>query len=434
MLLSLVGIGGVWSVHAASYNSTNFSINGNLGDSAAGGQSSTSYQLTSGAGESIAGNSSSDSYKLGQGYISTLERSIQVNVQPNGLIGQWTFDQGAGGTIVDESVNATNALFAGAPTYTTGKIGQGLTGFDAIDYVLATNNSTYNVSALTSCVWMNLSATSTNPVAFARANGAFDASGMWSIGFGNGLAPRARLFAGSSATLSSPTSVTLGAWNQVCITYDGANFIMYQNGVQVQSQALTGALGSLTRDVSIGAISNGSQPFDGIVDEAKIYSRALSAAEIKAEYDAQNAGLTSGLSLNQLTPGTSQTRAFDTIVQTDSAGYTLAINQNNNLTSGANSIAPVSGSIASPVSWSEGTTKGLGFTLYGTNATGIPGTWASGASYAAIPGSSTTFYTRTGLNGGAKDIVNMRLRLDVNSSQVAGDYTNRMTITGTMTP
>lgn len=434
VLLSLLGVGGVWSVQAATFNSSNFSINGNLGDSAAGGQSSTNYQLVSAGGESIVGNGSSGSYKLGQGYVATLERSLQLNVQPNGLAGQWTFDQGSGSTVVDESVNSTAALSTGSPTYTTGQIGQGMNGFTTSNYLTATNDSVFNVSALTACVWMNLASTSTNPVAFARSSGAFDTSGMWTIGFGSGLAPRVRLYLASSTTLDSPTNVTLGAWNQVCMTYDGATLVMYQNGVQVQSQALSGAMGSLTRAVSIGALSNGTQPINGSVDEAKIYSRALSATEIKAEYSAQNAGLTSGLSLNQVTPGTSQTRQFDTIIQTDSPGYILAINQNNNLTNGGNTIAPVSGSIASPVSWTEGTTKGLGFTLYGTNATAIPGTWSSGASYASLPGSSTTFYTRTGLNGGAKDYVNMRLRLDVATSQVAGDYTNQMTITGTMTP
>lgn len=434
VLLSLLGIGGVWSAHAATFNSSNFSINGNLGDSAAGGQASTNYQLTSAGGESIAGTSRSSSYKLGQGYVQTLEKSLQLNVQPNGLVGQWSFDQGVGGTVVDESVNSTLALATGAPTYTSGKIGQGMNGFTASDYLLANNDSAYNVTALTSCVWMNLTNTSTNPVAFARSNGNFDASGMWTIGFGSGLAPRVRLYLASSTVLSSPTNVTLGAWNQVCMTYDGAALVMYQNGVEVQRQALSGAMGSLVREVSIGALSNGSQPIDGSVDEAKVYSRALSANEIKAEYDAQNAGLTSGLALDPLVPGVSQTRNFDTIIQTDSPGYTLAINQNNNLTNGGNTIAPVSGSIASPVSWSEGSTKGLGFTLYSTNATAIPGTWGSGGSYAALPGSGTTFYTRTGLNGGAKDILGMRLRLDVSASQVAGNYTNQMVITGTMTP
>src|SRR6478672_4606995 len=80
----------------------------------------------------------------------------------------------------------------------------------------------------------------------------------------------------------------------------------------------------------------------------------------------------------------------------------------------------LSGSIASPVSWSEGSTKGLGFTLYGTNATALPGTWASGSAYAALPSTSTSFYTRSNYTGGSKDILNMRLRLDTATAQNSG--------------
>lgn len=436
LFLSFAGVTGVWSAHATSFSSTNYSINGSLGDSSAGGQTSTNYSLTSSAGESIAGNTSSTSYKLGQGYISTLENSLELRVQPNGLIGHYSFDQGTGGTIVDDSSNSNTATFTGAPTWTTGKVNGGLTGFSATDYASVNANSTYNVSAITACVWMNLATSTTNPVALSRSLGSPDTTGMWSIGYNSGTTPRVRMYAnGTTNTLLNPSAVGTGTWNHVCLTYGGSDFIMYTNGVEADRVTLNDPIVPFSYPLRIGSISSGSQPFSGTVDEVKVYSRVLNAQEIKAEYDAQSAGFGSGLAFqSSVTPGQSQTSSFDTIVQTSSPGYTLAINQNNNLTNGAFTIPAVSGSIASPVAWSEGSTKGLGFTLYGTNATALPGTWNSGNSYAAIPGAGTTFYTRTGYNGGAKDVVNMRLRLDTTTSQVAGNYTNRMTITGTMTP
>lgn len=436
LLLSLVGFTGVWSAQATTFNSTNFSINGSLGDSSAGRQGTSLYQLTSSAGESVAGSGSSNSYKLGQGYVSTLENSLELRVQPNGLIGHYSFDQGSGGTIVDDSSNSNTATFTGTPTWTTGKVNGGLTGFSATDYASVNANSTYNVSAITACVWMNLTTSSSNPVALSRSLGSPDTTGMWSIGFNAGSTPRVRMYAnGVNNVLANPSSVGTGTWNQVCLTYGGGDFIMYMNGAEVNRIALNDPMVSFSYPLRIGAISSGSQPFLGIVDEAKIYSRVLNAQEIKSEYDAQSAGFGSGLAFqSSITPGQSQTSSFDTIVQTSSPGYTLAISQNNNLTNGATVIPSISGSIGSPLAWSEGSTKGLGFTLYGTNATAIPGTWNSGSSYAAIPAFPATFYTRTGYTGGVKDVVNMRLRLDVASSQLAGNYTNQMTITGTMTP
>ncbi len=436
LLLSLVGVSGVWSAHATSFNSTNYSINGSLGDSSAGRQGTSNYQLRSSAGESIVGNSSSASYKLGQGYISTLENSLELRVQPNGLIGHYSFDQGAGGTIVDDSSNSNTATFTGTPTWTTGKVNGGLTGFSATDYASVNANATYNVSAITACVWMNLSSFTTNPVALSRSLGSPDTTGMWSIGFNGGSTPRVRMYAnGVNNTILNPSSVGLGTWNQVCLTYGGGDFIMYTNGIEADRVTLNDPVVPFSYPLRIGSISSGSQPFSGTVDEVKVYSRVLTASEIKAEFNAQSAGFGSGLAFqSSVTPGQSQTSSFDTIVQTSSPGYTLAISQNNNLTNGAFVIPSISGTIASPLAWNEGSTKGLGFTLYGTNATAIPGTWNSGNSYAALPAFPATFYTRTGHTGGVKDVVNMRLRLDTAVSQVAGDYTNQMTITGTMTP
>lgn len=435
-LTGVIFLGGFATASAATFTSPNFSINGALGDSLAGSQTSTNYQLVSTGGQSIAGNSESKSYKLGEGYAAQLENSLELRVQPNGLIGHYSFDQGAGGTVVDDSANSNTATFTGTPTWGTGKLNGGMSGFTASDYASVNADSTYNVSAVTACVWMNLASFSSNPMALTRSLGSPDTSGMWSIGFNNGSTPRVRMFAnGVNNTLLNPSSVGLGTWNHVCLTYDGGDFIMYTNGQEADRVTLNDPMVSFSYPLRFGVISSGSQPLDGSIDEVKIYSRVLNAQEIEAEYDAQSSGFSGGVAFqDSITPGHSQTSSYDAIVQTSAPGYELAVNQNNNLTSGAYTIPAVAGSIGAPTSWSEGSTKGLGFTLYGTNATALPGTWNSGNSYAALPGTSTSFYTRTGYTGGVKDIINMRLRLDVASSQEAGNYTNQMIITGTMTP
>ena len=229
------------------------------------------------------------------------------------------------------------------------------------------------------------------------------------------------------------------SWHHLAITlnYGVANgSTLYVDGTPKKTFTWTP---TQSGSVTIGAVYNGtsySQYFNGAVDHVKIFNRILAADEIAAEYTAQNAGVASGLSLGAITPGTSSTALTDVIVQTDSNGYSLAVNQNNDLTSGAYTIPAVSGSIASPVLWVEGTTKGLGFTLTSTNATAIPGIWSSGASYAALPSTATTFYTRTGTQSSTGDYLTMKLRADVATTQAAtsNNYTNTMTVTGTITP
>ncbi|MES2876133.1 MAG: LamG domain-containing protein [Patescibacteria group bacterium] len=453
VLLSLVGVGGMWSARAASFNSSNFSINGNIGDSAAGGQNSTNYQLTSAAGESIAANSGSKSYKLGQGYISTLENSIQVVTQANGLTAYWPMDDVVSdGTMLDESQNANNGTYSTDSAPFAGKVGSAWSHIgDDQSIAVPHSASLPSGNKMTISAWIY-------PVSFSSERAIitkwdYDQTytsneGAWAFQTGPSF-DELRFFVtdglgddGSHYVDTTNANLAADTWTHVAMVYDGTlvaadRVKLFVNGT-VQTTSITGtisaSLHTSTDPVSVGSFPGLGRYWDGALDEMKLYNRTLSANEVVADYEAGNIGVPAGLSLGAIAPGQSQASAFDSIVQTSAAGYTLAINQNNNLTSGGNTIPAVSGSIASPVSWNEGSTKGLGFTLYGTNATTIPGAWSSGSAYAALPAAATSFYTRTGYTGGTKDILNMRLRLDANASQVPGDYTNQMTITGTMIP
>lgn len=443
VFFSLVGVGGVLSAQAATFNSSNYSVNGNLGDSVSGGQNSTNYQLTSAGGESIAGTSSSGSYKLGQGYVPTLENSLQVVTQQNGLAAYYAFDEPTGTATYDESTNGYNGSLVGTPNRVAGKLNGALEFTGATNYV---NAGTYSIggSAMTVSAWVQGSPLSGEARIAAKSNGQAESDHDWMFGLGAGAGAtetlRIRLKTGgvTSTFATAPLGLVDNTWYHVAFTYDGSNVKAYLNGNEVGSFAKTGTLDQSSLPVRIGSGDDGSggpaAVWDGLIDEVKIYSRSLSQAEVSAEYNANNAGAAAGLALGAVTAGSSRTSPFDVITQTSAGGYTLAISQNNDLTNGGNTIPGVSGSIASPVPWSEGSTKGLGFSLYGTNATAIPGIWNAGSAYAALPTTATSFYTRSNYTGGGKDIVNMRLRLDTQASQAMGSYTNQMTITGVKIP
>ena len=140
----------------------------------------------------------------------------------------------------------------------------------------------------------------------------------------------------------------------------------------------------------------------------------------------------SALTYASLVPNVPQTASYGAQVQTDAAGYSLAIAQNANLTSGANTIGKVSGTIASPSAWVDGTTTGLGFTLTAAPG-GVPAKWNSGAAYAQLPNASTVFFAKTGKTTGT-DTVTVQLKLGVNYTTPPGTYTNTVTTTGTVTP
>ncbi len=79
--------------------------------------------------------------------------------------------------------------------------------------------------------------------------------------------------------------VTANTWTYVTTVYDGSEQILYKDGVKVYSRNQTGAIGSNSSKLLIGARGIGAPRnfFGGMIDEFRIYSRALSESEIKAD-------------------------------------------------------------------------------------------------------------------------------------------------------
>jgi hypothetical protein len=79
--------------------------------------------------------------------------------------------------------------------------------------------------------------------------------------------------------LSGPAALPLNTWTHVAATYDGATLRLYINGAQVSSQPHSGAIVTSTGALRIGGDSAGEY-FQGLLDEIRIYNRALSPSEI----------------------------------------------------------------------------------------------------------------------------------------------------------
>ena len=452
VLLLAITIGGsfVSTARADRYSSSHYVIDASVvGNSFGGSGSSSSYKLTGSGGESIVGQGSSGSYMLAGGYVAQLQNSLQLTVQPGGLKGYYPFEENSGTFTRDNSGDANNANLQIGTTWTTGKVGNGVN-TNASSYVQVEDNANLTFGQhMTVSLWANQTSASADKALVAHWYQG-GANSSWALQTGSSSSVLRVFIANSLADtggncVDTDSSWSSGSWHHVVLVFDGTQSTaldrakVYIDGVARPMSVCLGTIPSTLQDSSsyltIGAMRGIGRYFNGSLDEVKFFNRSLTPNEIKAEYDAGVAGNGAGLGFALgITPGVSQTSNYDAVVSTDSInGYTLAVSQNNNLTKGADTISGVSGTIASPVTWVEGTTKGLGFTLYGTNATAIPGKWSSGAAYAAFPGTSTTFYARTG-QPSAKDVLNMRLRLDVDASQATGTYTNVITTTGTMTP
>ena len=134
--------------------------------------------------------------------------------------------------------------------------------------------------------------------------------------------------------------------------------------------------------------------------------------------------------LGLVVAGTPNSGSTTATVTTDAwGGYDLLISQDHDLThvaDGTTTISAISDTIAVPGAWTNGTTKGLGFTV--VSGSGVDPKWGAGANYAGMPDVNTIFHEKTGYTSGGDNTV-IGYRVDVDSTQKAGAYANVITYT-----
>ena len=80
------------------------------------------------------------------------------------------------------------------------------------------------------------------------------------------------------------TSLQPNQWYHLATTFDGSQIRVFVNGVEDGSIAMTGSIGSINKDILIGArhkSGNVDEHFDGQIEELAIWNRALSLQEIR---------------------------------------------------------------------------------------------------------------------------------------------------------
>jgi hypothetical protein len=90
--------------------------------------------------------------------------------------------------------------------------------------------------------------------------------------------------------VNTPTSVTLDQslsvnnWNYLVATYDGTTLKLYRNGTLQSSVASSGSITNATTNLTVG--KRDTNYFNGKISLAKVYNTALSADQIKQNFNA----------------------------------------------------------------------------------------------------------------------------------------------------
>ena len=93
-----------------------------------------------------------------------------------------------------------------------------------------------------------------------------------------------RYGAGVGTRAVATTFTQPGTWYHVVAAYDGSSMKIYVNGVLEASVASSVSVGDHGLPLRIGASADGGGHFGGTIDEAAVYTRALTAAEVADHY------------------------------------------------------------------------------------------------------------------------------------------------------
>ena len=208
--------------------------------------------------------------------------TVTVNnagVSQTGLQVAYGFDDGSGTVALDASGSARNGTLVGATWSTAGRFGGAVSLSGQSSEVDPPALGTFYKTGFTYEAWV-LKQSSKVDVGLL---GTFVSGGpmLWV----DHLAGRYRLTLGASFAdyLDSGRTPAVGQWQHVAATYDGTVARIYIDGAQTASTTFTGNVGN-SNTWRIGAYgSPAGNFFDGLVDNVRIYDRALTASEIQLD-------------------------------------------------------------------------------------------------------------------------------------------------------
>ena len=221
------------------------------------------------------------------------------------LVGYWRMDDDAANTTVKDETGVNNGTFndaTGDPNTdahsVAGQVGKALN-FDGVDdYVNCGTNVAFDLLDFTAEAWVYIDTTTnlSHRRSVSRDNYLQGGTRKWfalrsSCGTDN--VPNFTVGISTSNTAQSPEALTTG-WHHLVGIRDEGNYLkLFVDGVEKDSvyDPTSGAIDSGGEPVTIGGLlPAGYERFIGLIDDVRIYNRALSAEEIRRHFSRGRGG------------------------------------------------------------------------------------------------------------------------------------------------
>jgi len=216
----------------------------------------------------------------------TTSATVTVTVSgglTSGLVAAYGFNEGSGTTVADSSGSNNNGTTTATTWSTTGKFGAALSFNGTSSWVTVPDaNSLDLTTGMTLEAWVNPTALGTawRTVIMKEATGGL----AYSL-YGNSdtTRPSAHVFVASEQDTRGTAALALNTWTHLAMTYNGTTLRIFVNGVEASNKAISGSARVTTGALRIGGNSVWGEYFSGLIDEVRIYNRALSATEIQTD-------------------------------------------------------------------------------------------------------------------------------------------------------
>jgi hypothetical protein len=199
-----------------------------------------------------------------------------------GPVAAYGFNEASGTTAADASGNSLTATITGATHTTAGKSGRALSFNGTSNLVTVADNAKLDLTrGMTLEAWVRPSnATGSRSVIFKEQSSG-PVYGMYANTSTN--RPAGYVSVGGEQNIRSTTQLPVNVWHHLAVTYDGVALRLYVDGGQVAYRALAGSIAVSTGALRIGGNNVWGQRFAGLIDEVRVYNRALTSTQLKAD-------------------------------------------------------------------------------------------------------------------------------------------------------
>ncbi len=258
---------------------------------------------------------------IGAGVVRTLTTTVKADLAA-GLAAYWKFDDGSGTIAMDSSGNGNTGILHGATWTNSGRV-NGALHFNGINsWVEVPDSDSVDLSKnFTVACWIYPDVHAGNyNMLVSKHQPYINSDHSWYWGIKNDVSTFVNW---GNPEIRGTQDIPLNSWTHVAITYIDAtmSFCFYNNGQLDRQMDADLSIRNTDKMLVIGSENGSTNFYDGLIDDVRIYNRALTSNEVLELYQAnENASPSAGFTVTPVAPVINQQITFNASMSNDPDG------------------------------------------------------------------------------------------------------------------